>query len=293
MLLNLLKICCLWSLPWTQAFKRNGMSSASFLCLCVCKSNRLVSHNLDIVDRRYISTLCKADALRFFTAFVAGITMSALLQCIPLTLHHTGQEKVSWLTGTRHNRIAIKHWLWSEIMLTTGSGYFPLYDIHNNVTPLFLAANTTAAALSDKPLQHNTANREHGAQLDTVADDYLYGNRQCTLFDVRVFNPFAPESCRWISLQCHDWTGVHEWESQCLVSCCVLYLATHKHSNNMQYTYTHALTLENAMNILCWGLFLHECLVWLCPAVELVREDSVFCRCLFLRDNSLHCMLMF
>ena len=51
------------------------MSSASVLWLFVCQSNRLLSHNYDIVDCRYILTLRKADALRSLTALVAEITM--------------------------------------------------------------------------------------------------------------------------------------------------------------------------------------------------------------------------
>ena len=40
-------------------------------------------------------------------------------------------------------------------------------------------------------LKHKTANREDGARLDVVAENF-WGDRQRAFFDVRVFNPLAP-----------------------------------------------------------------------------------------------------
>lgn len=57
--------------------------------------------------------------------------------------------------------------------------------------------------LSDEPLEHNTANREDRACLDIVADGFWGGDRQCTFFDVSVFNPFM-QSHRYSTLaQCY------------------------------------------------------------------------------------------
>ena len=41
-------------------------------------------------------------------------------------------------------------------------------------------------------LEHRTANREDGARLDIVAQSFWGRDRQSALFDVRVFNPYAP-----------------------------------------------------------------------------------------------------
>ena len=39
-----------------------------------------------------------------------------------------------------------------------------------------------------EPLQYATANREDGAQLEVVAQDFWSQNPQCAFFDIRVFN---------------------------------------------------------------------------------------------------------
>ena len=51
------------------------MSSASVLCLWVCKSSNLFIRAWDIVDLRYVFTLRRADALRSLTALVTGMIM--------------------------------------------------------------------------------------------------------------------------------------------------------------------------------------------------------------------------
>ena len=66
-------------------FRHEEMSSASVLCLWVCKSSKLLSRAWDIVDRRYVFTLRRADALRLLTALVAGITI------ISFSIVHTSE----------------------------------------------------------------------------------------------------------------------------------------------------------------------------------------------------------
>ena len=57
--------------------------------------------------------------------------------------------------------------------------------------------------LRDEQLRHQTANREDGARLDVVAENFWGRDRQNAFFDVRVFNPNAP-SHRGTSLaQCY------------------------------------------------------------------------------------------
>ena len=46
--------------------------------------------------------------------------------------------------------------------------------------------------MTSEQLTHRTANQEDGARLDDVAESFWGNDRQSTLFDVRVFNPFAP-----------------------------------------------------------------------------------------------------
>ena len=48
--------------------------------------------------------------------------------------------------------------------------------------------------VTDEQLMHRTANREDGARLDIVAENFWGRDRQCAFFDVRVFNPFAQHS---------------------------------------------------------------------------------------------------
>jgi hypothetical protein len=49
----------------------------------------------------------------------------------------------------------------------------------------------TLQPLSGETLRHATANREEGARLDVVADNF-WGRKQRAFFDVRVFYPLAP-----------------------------------------------------------------------------------------------------
>ena len=57
--------------------------------------------------------------------------------------------------------------------------------------------------VTEELLTHRSANREDGARLDIVAENFWGRDRQSAFFDVRVFNPFAP-SYRNISLvQCY------------------------------------------------------------------------------------------
>ena len=48
----------------------------------------------------------------------------------------------------------------------------------------------TLQPLANETLRYRTANKEEGAQLDIVAEDF-WSHRQRAFFDVRVFNPFA------------------------------------------------------------------------------------------------------
>ena len=45
--------------------------------------------------------------------------------------------------------------------------------------------------MTGEQLRHRSANREDGARLDVVAENFWGRDRQCAFFDVRVFNPFA------------------------------------------------------------------------------------------------------
>ena len=46
--------------------------------------------------------------------------------------------------------------------------------------------------VTEEQLTHRTANREEGARLDIVAQNFWGRDRQSAFFDVRVFNPYAP-----------------------------------------------------------------------------------------------------
>ena len=48
--------------------------------------------------------------------------------------------------------------------------------------------------LSNEQLRLKSANKEDGARLDIVAEDF-WGTKQHAFFDVRVINPFAPSMC--------------------------------------------------------------------------------------------------
>ena len=48
--------------------------------------------------------------------------------------------------------------------------------------------------LTNEVLSYRSANREDGARLDVVAEDF-WGPRQHAFFDVRVFNPIVPNLC--------------------------------------------------------------------------------------------------
>ena len=57
--------------------------------------------------------------------------------------------------------------------------------------------------VTNEHLIHRTANRENGAQLDVAADSSWGNNRQCTFFDIRVFNPLAPSYQNTSLAQCY------------------------------------------------------------------------------------------
>ena len=50
-------------------------------------------------------------------------------------------------------------------------------------------------SITDEYLSYQTANREDGARLDVAAESFWASDRQCTFFDICVFNPFAPSYC--------------------------------------------------------------------------------------------------
>ena len=52
-------------------------------------------------------------------------------------------------------------------------------------------------------MRYRTANREDGARLDVVAQGLWGKDRQCTFFDVRVFNPFAQSHQKTSLTQCY------------------------------------------------------------------------------------------
>ena len=57
--------------------------------------------------------------------------------------------------------------------------------------------------LEDEQLRHRTANREDGARLDIVAENFWGRDRQNAFFDVRVFNPYAPSHRGTTLVQCY------------------------------------------------------------------------------------------
>ena len=57
--------------------------------------------------------------------------------------------------------------------------------------------------MTDEQLSLRTANREDGARLDIVADNFWGRDRQRAFFDVRVFNPFAQSHCNTSLPQCY------------------------------------------------------------------------------------------
>ena len=57
--------------------------------------------------------------------------------------------------------------------------------------------------LDSEPLRYATANREDGARLDVVAQDFWGPNRQHVFFDIRVFNPFASSYSRSPLSRCY------------------------------------------------------------------------------------------
>ena len=62
----------------------------------------------------------------------------------------------------------------------------------------------TLQPVTDERLTHRTANSEDGARLDIVAESFWGGiDRQCTFFDVRVFNPFAQSHQNIPLAQCY------------------------------------------------------------------------------------------
>ena len=50
---------------------------------------------------------------------------------------------------------------------------------------------------------HRIANRDDGARLDIVAEDFWGHDRQNAFFDVRVFNPYAPSHRGTTLAQCY------------------------------------------------------------------------------------------
>ena len=81
--------------------------------------------------------------------------------------------------------------------LNCHSGGFPSIR-HNDITVHLLTEVCHGVGnepylqpVTDERLFHRTANREDGARLDIVAEDFWGRGRQQTYFDVRVFNPLS------------------------------------------------------------------------------------------------------
>ena len=84
--------------------------------------------------------------------------------------------------------------------LTCSCGGFPTIR-HNEIRDITaelmsevchnVGVEPTLQPLSGETLRHATANREEGARLDVVADNF-WGRKQRAFFDVRVFYPLAP-----------------------------------------------------------------------------------------------------
>ena len=58
-------------------------------------------------------------------------------------------------------------------------------------------------AVTEEQLRHKSANREDGARLDIVAENFWGRDRQRAFFDVRVFNPFAQSHLSTPLAQCY------------------------------------------------------------------------------------------
>ena len=87
-----------------------------------------------------------------------------------------------------------------EHALSCNNGGFPikrhneLRDITANLLDEIctgVGIEPTLQPLTQEQLRYKSANREDGARLDVVAEEF-WGTRQCAFFDVRIFNPFAP-----------------------------------------------------------------------------------------------------
>ena len=59
-------------------------------------------------------------------------------------------------------------------------------------------------AVTEEQLRHKSVNREDGARLDIVAKNFWGRDRQCALFDVLVFNPFAQSHLSTPLAQCYQ-----------------------------------------------------------------------------------------
>ena len=57
--------------------------------------------------------------------------------------------------------------------------------------------------VTGEQMRYRTANREDGARLDVVVQGLWGKDRQCTFFDVRVFNPFAQSHQKTSLTQCY------------------------------------------------------------------------------------------
>ena len=57
--------------------------------------------------------------------------------------------------------------------------------------------------LGDEVFRHRQANREDGARLDIVAENFWGRDRQNAFFDIRVFNPYAPSHRGTTLAQCY------------------------------------------------------------------------------------------
>ena len=88
-----------------------------------------------------------------------------------------------------------------QLTLSCASGGFPSirHSELRDLTAQFLTETCHSVGI-EPPLQplrgevlrHRTANREDGARLDIVAENFWRRDRQNAFFDVRVFNPYAP-----------------------------------------------------------------------------------------------------
>ena len=58
-------------------------------------------------------------------------------------------------------------------------------------------------AVTEEQLMHKSLNRNDGAHLDIVAKTFCGRDRQCTFFDVQIFNPFAQSHLNMPLAQCY------------------------------------------------------------------------------------------